>query len=100
MGISAGQDWTEEIASAICECALVIGFISENALESDIVDKELKYSIKQKKSTMFVFLEDVELPKASGLDFIRGLSQPIKKFELKKDHYREKSCDNIGKLIE
>ena len=61
-GIEIGADWPQVVAEKLLESALVLIFISKNALLSQNCRREIHYAVSQKKNMLVVFLDDSALP--------------------------------------
>jgi len=61
-GIDPGTDWSEEIAVALVKAEVFLVFISEPAVASHNVRKEISFAIDQKKYMVCVHIEETELP--------------------------------------
>ena len=74
-GIDPGADWSDEIASALANAAVFLVFISEAAVASHNVRKEIVFAIDQRKYMLCVHVEETELP--SGLRMQLGNIQAL-----------------------
>jgi len=61
-GIEIGADWPQVVAEKLLQSALVLIFISENALRSQNCRREIHYAVSQKKNMLVVFLDESALP--------------------------------------
>ena len=61
-GIEIGADWPQVVAEKLLNSALVLIFISKNALLSQNCQREIHYAVSQKKNMLVVFLDESELP--------------------------------------
>ena len=61
-GIDPGADWSDEIASALAGAAVFLVFISDAAVASHNVRKEIVFAIDQRKYMLCVHIEETELP--------------------------------------
>ena len=61
-GIDPGTDWSDEIASALVNAEVFLVFISDAAIASHNVRKEIVFAIDQKKPMVCVHVEEIELP--------------------------------------
>jgi ABC-type lipoprotein export system ATPase subunit len=84
-GISPGDDWEATIPEAIDRCTTFILFVSNAAIASIYVGKELSYVIKRKKSFLAIFIAELELPKK--WEFLIGDKQHLFKYESSTDEY-------------
>jgi formylglycine-generating enzyme required for sulfatase activity len=79
-GIIPGEDFTEEIANAICECTKFVVFISRNAMDSSFVRREIRFAVTNKKAPVAIYLEETELSRGDQLTL--QATQAIHKFNL------------------
>jgi hypothetical protein len=61
-GIDPGTDWSDEIAVALAQAEIFLVFISQAAIESHNVRKEIVFAIDQKKPMLCVHVEEVDMP--------------------------------------
>jgi formylglycine-generating enzyme required for sulfatase activity len=87
-GIAPGSEWREEIAKAISGCAIFIVFISQNAIQSRNVTREIHYALDETKLMLVVHLEEVSLP--PGLKLGMGDIQWMLKWRMPWDEYMRK----------
>jgi len=74
-GIDPGADWSDEIATALVHAEVFLIFISEAAVASHNVRKEIVFAIDQRKHMVCVHIEEIELP--SGLKMQLGNIQAL-----------------------
>ena len=60
-GIEIGAQWPQVVASRLKESAVVLIFLSNNALSSQNCQREIHYAVSQKKEMIVVNLEDCVL---------------------------------------
>ena len=60
-GIEVGAQWPQVVASRLKESAVVLIFLSNNALSSQNCQREIHYAVSQKKEMIVVNLEDCVL---------------------------------------
>ncbi|MCD7785553.1 MAG: toll/interleukin-1 receptor domain-containing protein [Oscillospiraceae bacterium] len=65
-GIEWGSEWSESIAEHLSECEVCIAFHSNASAKSMNCRQEVNYALKEMRSILSVYLEDVKLSK--GLD--------------------------------
>lgn len=65
-GIRPGTTWSDYIADHVRDAALVIAFMSKNAIESPHCQSEIRYAFNNSRPMLTVRLDQSELP--SGLD--------------------------------
>jgi len=61
-GIVPGEDWTENIETALLGCSLFIVFLSSNAVKSKFVKREMHLAVDRDKTCLTVYLEETQLP--------------------------------------
>jgi hypothetical protein len=94
-GIDPGNEWPEEVALALKNCAFFLVFISENSIKSRNVINEINFAIKFLKPVLAIHIEETELP--IGLELRIGDIQAILKWRMNEDRYKrqmEKSLFN------
>jgi len=69
-GISLSKSWHEEIGKALQRCTCFIVFISDNSVQSQMVENEINMALKYKKRTIPIYIEDIELPVGLELQLI------------------------------
>jgi hypothetical protein len=99
-GIDPGTDWSDEIASALVNAEVFLVFISDAAVASHNVRKEIVFAIDRKKYMVCVHVEETDLP--SGLRMQLGNIQALleNRFQDKEKFYErllnalhpEKTC--------
>lgn len=77
-GIQVGSEWPENIASHLLNSALVIAFVSQNAISSDHCRQEITYAISKKVPMLTVRLDDSPLP--PGVEMQLNLRQTLNAF--------------------
>ena len=87
-GITPGSEWPEEIARAITDSAIFIVFISQAAIQSRNVKREIAYALDENKLLLAVHLEEVSLP--PGLKLSIGNIQWIMKWKISAEDYARK----------
>lgn len=85
-GISAGSEWTQEIADAIDDCAYFLFFITPAAVSSRHCRNEVQYALDNGKAMFYVYLAPTTLP--GGLQLSIGLSQALHKASLSPGEYQ------------
>ena len=86
-GIDPGADWSDEIATALANAEVFLVFVSNAAVASNNVRKEIVFAIDQKKYMLCVHIEETELP--AGLKMQLGDIQALleDRFHDKKKFY-------------
>lgn len=95
-GISPGNEWTEEIASALERCALFLVFFTPNSAESDNVQNEIDFALDDKKPCIGVYLKEAKLQGRTRLRF--GMKQAIMKYSMPEDEYVYKLTSALERL--
>lgn len=68
-GIEAGSNWPEVIAGRLSGAALVVFFVSKNAVKSHNCNREMNFAIDQKLPMVCVYLDDAELSPGVKMQF-------------------------------
>ena len=89
-GIDPGADWSDEIAQALVGAEVFLVFISEAAVASQNVRKEIVFAIDRKKYMVCVHVEETELP--DGLKMQLGNIQALLENRF---HDREKFYERL-----
>lgn len=87
-GIDPGNEWPEEIANALAECAIFIVFISPRAVDSKNVRNEINFAINRNKPFVAIHIEETMLP--AGLELRMGDTQAIMKYRMPEESYFRK----------
>jgi cell division septation protein DedD len=77
--IIPGSEWPTEIANKILQCEIFMAFVSSSYNNSKNCGNELYYSAKYYKTSLIVYIEDIELP--PGMDLTVSQSQAVYKFK-------------------
>ncbi|GHV96725.1 hypothetical protein AGMMS50293_30450 [Spirochaetia bacterium] len=96
-GIDPGNEWPEEIGTALEKCALFIVFISDASAASENVRNEINLALGEKKPFIAIWLEETKL--TSGLKLQIGSKQAIPRYKMnnKAFYYKcYKSFDAFG----
>jgi TolB-like protein len=87
-GISPGQEWTEELASAIQNCTKVLYFVTPSSVVSEHCRRELNFAQEEGREVVAIHLEPTEVP--AGLRLSLNNRQAIMKHELVDEEYRKR----------
>ena len=87
-GIEPGNDFFEEIASAINLCSTFIVFITPNSVASKYVSKEISFAIEFNKNILPIYLTETILP--HGLQLKIGDIQAVLKYKPGEEEYLRK----------
>lgn len=82
-GIEWGSEWPQSIAEHLKKSSLFLAFHSKASIVSPNCRQEVAYAIKNRKTILSVYLEDVELP--DGMDMQLSIYQALYK-EPKESH--------------
>ncbi len=96
-GLTAGQEWDEEIEDALMDSSLLVVFISENSMASNNVVDEIKLALEEKIDIVPIYLEEAKL--AKGLKLRLSQKHEIFKYKSYEDDYLEqcfKAFDKAG----
>lgn len=96
-GLNAGNNWTNELALHLSNCALVIYIISPNSVLSRHCANEVHYALDLEKPVLAIHLRPAVLP--PGLRLQLGAIQGIMKFELSETVYDEKLRAALSRLM-
>lgn len=88
-GISPGEEWPAEIATAVKRSAVFVYFVSGSSTESRNCRNEVYFASKYKKRLLKIHIEPTELPE--DLDFQVGLSQAVMRYAVSLERYYEKA---------
>lgn len=84
-GIDPGNEWPEEVASALKRCAQFIVFVTQRAIGSRNVRNEINYALKLSKPFFAIHLDETELP--PGMDLQMSSIQAILKWRMNEQTY-------------
>lgn len=87
-GIEPGSEWSDEIAKAVEKAAYFIVFVSENAIRSPNVRKEINFALNLGKPFVAIHLAETKL--SPGLELQMADLQAILKWRLSVEHYQRK----------
>lgn len=76
-GIEWGSEWPQSIAEHLKKSSLFLAFHSKASIVSPNCRQEVAYAIKNRKTILSVYLEDVELP--DGMDMQLSIYQALYK---------------------
>ena len=84
-GLTAGQEWDEEIEEFLLDCSLLVVFVSKNSMASSNVVDEIKLALAEDIDIVPIYLEDAKL--ARGLKLRLSQKHAIMKYSLHDDDY-------------
>jgi len=87
-GIDPGNEWPDEIATALDGASLFLVFISEALVRSRNVRNEVNYALNRSKPFLAIHLDEVGLP--PGLELSMGSIQAVMKQRMTEEQYRAK----------
>lgn len=79
-GIDPGNEWPEEVASALKRCTQFIVFVTQRAIASRNVRNEINYALKLNKPFFAIHLDETDLP--PGMDLQMSSIQAIFKWRM------------------
>jgi len=92
-GIAPSSDWPDEVASALDSCALLLVFLSPNAIASSNVRREIMYAIRKRKPCLPVYIADCQL--AGGLELSLADVQHLARHRTPPERYEEKLTETL-----
>ena len=95
-GISPGNEWPEEIASAIDNCSGFVVMISPKSIISENVRNEVGFAISENKPFLAIFLEETDL--GQGLRLQIGSRNVIYKYRLHEEVYEAECIDILDRM--
>lgn len=84
-GIDPGNEWPEEIAIALVNCAYFLVFISNNSANSKNVINEINFAIDEDKPFLAIHIEEAKL--TPGVRLRIGSTQAIMKYRMDSDSF-------------
>ena len=84
-GIDPGNEWPEDVASALARSSFFLVFTTPPSVESQNVRNEINFAINRKKPFLAVHLEETSLP--MGLELRMGDIQAVLKWRMTEDRY-------------
>jgi len=84
-GIDPGNEWPEEVASALKRSTQFIVFVTQRAIDSRNVRNEINYALKLDKPFFAIHLDETELP--PGMDLQMSSIQAILKWRMNEQTY-------------
>ncbi|MBQ9424899.1 MAG: TIR domain-containing protein [Erysipelotrichaceae bacterium] len=87
-GIAPGNEWTDEIADALAECAVFVVMITPFSAERENVMNEINFALDEGKPFLAIHLEETELRR--GLKLRTGSKQAILKYNMTEEEYEYK----------
>lgn len=95
-GIAPGNEWTDEIADALADCALFVVLITPTSAPRENVQNEINFALDEKKPFLAIHLEETELKR--GLKLQIGTKQAILKYKMSEEEYTFKYIDAFTRL--
>ncbi len=96
-GIEASNEWPEEIANAVIDCAAFLAFVSPRATASVNCRNEINLALNENKPFLAIYLEETGLP--PGLRLRMGDLQAILRYKLPVDRYQRKAQNALDQLL-
>jgi hypothetical protein len=95
-GIAPGNEWTDEIADALADCAVFVVMITPTSASRENVMNEINFALDEKKPFIAIHLEETELKR--GLKLQIGSKQAILKYNMRDDEYEYKFIEGFTKM--
>ena len=92
-GITPGAEWSEEVARRILECSSFFVFLSENAIKSINVRKEINLALAEHKHMVVVQLEDVLF--TPGMRLQLSLHQFVNRTAMDEERFIQRLCQTV-----
>ncbi len=96
-GIKVGQNWTDELAQRLNQCALTIYLVTPSSVLSRHCSNEVHYAIDLEKPMLVVHLRPAALPPGQRMQL--GTIQGIIKHELSETEYSAKLTEAVSSLM-
>lgn len=87
-GVDPGNEWPDEVATALEAADYFLVFISPSAVESTNVRNEINVALNKRKRFLAIHLVKTPLP--PGLELRMGNIQALLRFQMETDRYRAK----------
>ena len=97
-GIPPTSEWPAEIENAILKCSLFLVFITNNAVEREMVRSEINFALNKRKPFLAVFLEDTNLK--NGLELRLSIKQALLKYEFSQELYKAKLIEALNNIFD
>ena len=94
-GISPGNEWTKDIATALSNCTVFVVMITPTSAVRRNVQNEINFAITKHKRFIAIHLEKTELPDDMQLQI--GTLQAIMKYNMSEEEYVFKFCEAFEK---
>ena len=96
-GIAPGNEWTDEIASALENCSLFVVFLTKNSVMSPNVKNEIDFAIDEKIPAIGIYLEECSLQ--GGLKLRFKNKQAILKYTMDDEEYVYRYNKAFARLV-
>lgn len=98
MGLKSGEEWAEDLGDKIDRCEQFMVLISENAVRSKYVRKEVGMATDQEKNMLIVYLTETKL--SSGLRLLLSDIHAIHREYYARDCDFEKAiCESVSRNV-
>jgi hypothetical protein len=84
-GIDPGNEWPEDVATALDRCSFFLVFITPRAVESQNVRNEINFALNYRKPFLAIHAVETDLPK--GLELRMGDRQAVLKYRMNAARY-------------
>ena len=95
-GIAPGNEWTDEIADALAECAVFVVMLTPLSASRENVLNEINFALSEKKPFLAIHLEETELKR--GLKLQIGTKQAILKYNMTEEEYEFKFTEAFTRM--
>ena len=87
-GIAPGNEWSDEIAEALSNCAVFVVMLTPVSAPRENVLNEIDYALNEKKPFLAIYLEETEL--TPGMKLRTSRKQAILKYNMTEEEYEYK----------
>ena len=95
-GIAPGNEWTDEIADALADCAVFVVMLTPVSASRENVMNEINFALDEKKPFLAIHLEETELKR--GLKLQIGTKQAILKYNMSEEEYEYKFTEAFTRM--
>ena len=95
-GIAPGNEWTDEIADALANCAVFVVMLTPVSAPRENVQNEINFALDEKKPFLAGHLEEAVLRR--GLKLQIGTKQAILKYSMSEDEYLYKMTEALARF--
>ena len=95
-GITPGNEWSDEIAQALSNCAVFVVLLTPSSAPREAVLNEISFALDEGKPFLAIYLEGTELP--PGLRLRISRKQAILKYNMTDEEYEFKYIEAFTKF--